>query len=158
MSKNIRNAVIGALLIGVSILSCVICVPATWLAGYVGEAASVAREELGPRALLKKYQWFKSASARLDAMQSNVVAREASSKALTASYEGVLRRDWSRSDSEAFHQVNSEVAGLKGAFNNLASDYNANMAKINFAFCNVGDLPKGADVPLPREYRTYMGE
>jgi len=29
------------------------------------------------------------------------------------------------------------------------------MAKFNWAFANVGELPKGADRPLPREFKPY---
>jgi hypothetical protein len=47
---------------------------------------------------------------------------------------------------------------MKYSFNQLAADYNAQMAKINYAFCNVGQLPQGATTPLPREYKPYIGE
>ena len=50
----------------------------------------------------------------------------------------------------------SEVAGVKASYNGLAAEYNAQMAKFNWQFCNVGDLPKGADVALPREFKPYV--
>jgi hypothetical protein len=43
-----------------------VVLPITCIAvGWFGEAATVAREELGPRALLKKYAWFKDAAASI---------------------------------------------------------------------------------------------
>lgn len=42
------------------------------------------------------------------------------------------------------------------SYNSLAVEYNAAMAKINFSFTNIGELPKGASQPLPREYKPYI--
>jgi len=50
----------------------------------------------------------------------------------------------------------SEVAGITASYNALAADYNAQMSKINYRFCNVGDLPRGATDPLPREFKPYQ--
>jgi hypothetical protein len=51
--------------------------------------------------------------------------------------------------------VESEVAGVKASYNSLAAEYNANMVKVHWAFCNAGDLPAGAAEALPREYKPY---
>lgn len=50
----------------------------------------------------------------------------------------------------------AEVAGVKASYNSLAAEYNAQMAKINWRFCNRGQLFKGADEPLPREFALYL--
>lgn len=132
--------------------------------GYVfnwfGEAAQVTREEFGPRAMLKKYEWFKDAAAQLDAKAANITAMEARVKGLEDGYRengAVLpRTKWARSDAEQYNQWLNEVAGLKANYNSLAAEYNAAMAKFNYAFANQGTLPQGADKVLPREYRTYQ--
>ena len=56
----------------------------------------------------------------------------------------------------SYERYGTYQIACKAAFNSLAADYNANMAKINFAFCNIGTMPAGADIPLPREFRQYI--
>lgn len=120
------------------------------------EAVDVAVDEAGPRALLKKYQWFKDASAALDEKKANIEVFTKRVQSLEDSYKGVERRDWPKDERERHGQVTTELAGLKASFNSLAAEYNAQMSKVNWAFCNVGELPKGADRPLPREYKAYI--
>lgn len=127
--------------------------------GWFGESAQVVREEFGPRAMLQKYQWFKDASAELDAKAANIEAMQARVTGMEQSYTDggkvLPRTQWARTDAEQYNQWLNEVAGLKANYNSLAAEYNANMAKFNFAFANQGTLPKGADTVLPREYRQY---
>lgn len=120
------------------------------------EAVDVVAEEAGPRALLKKYQWFKDASAQLDKKQADIKVYEARFKAMEEGYKGQHRSEWAREDREQYNLWTSEVAGIKASYNGLSAEYNAAMVKINWAFCNQGDLPKGADQPLPREYKPYI--
>jgi hypothetical protein len=74
------------------------------------------------------------------------------------SYLGQPRKDWARDDREQYNTWQSEVSGVKAGYNTLAADYNAQMAKFNWSFANAGQLPKGADKPLPREYKPYETE
>lgn len=120
------------------------------------EAVDVAVDEAGPRALLKKYQWFKDASAQLDKKTADVKVYEARFKSMEEGYKGQRRSEWAREDREQFNLWTSEVAGIKASYNGLAAEYNSAMSKINWAFCNQGDLPKGAETPLPREYKPYV--
>lgn len=128
--------------------------------GWFSEGAAVIQEEFGPRAMLKKYEWFKDASAQLDAKAANITAMEQRVVGMEQSYteEGRLlpRTKWARPDVEQYNQWLNEVAGLKANYNSLAAEYNANMAKFNYAFANQGTLPKGAEKVLPREYRQYQ--
>lgn len=126
-----------------------------WVLRYAGEAAEVAYEETSPRALLKKYEWFKDAAADLDAKHATIKVYDQRSKDLEADYEETPRKDWPRDDRQQMSQWNTEKAGVVASYNSLASEYNSQMAKINYAFTNVGELPKGAEKPLPREYREY---
>ena len=126
--------------------------------GWFGEAARVTQEQFGPQALLSKYEWFKDASAALDKKQADIAVYDARFKALKEAYVNVPRAKWPRDDREQLSIWQSEVAGIKASYNDLASQYNAQMAKFNYRFANVGELPKGADKPLPREYKTYIGE
>lgn len=127
-----------------------------YVAGWFTEAAQVAQEEFGARAMLQKYEWFKSAAAQADANRASIQVYEARFAQLKAAYGGAPRSAWSRDDREQANLWQQEVAGTIASYNNLAADYNAQMAKFNYRFANVGDLPAGATVPLPREFKPYM--
>lgn len=124
--------------------------------GWFSEAANVMREQVGPRAALKKYEEFKDIAATLEAKLATIKVSESRMKALEESYKGVPRKDWPRVDAEQHSLWTQETAGMKASYNALAADYNARMAKENFRFANVGELPQGASTPLPREFKTYL--
>lgn len=120
--------------------------------GWLGKAKQVAMEQIDPAELLRKYEWFKDASAQLDQKYSSIkIFKKRSDDILAAS-------DKSREDKEAYYLALSEVDGMKASYNQLAAEYNSQMAKINWRFCNVGQLPQGATTPLPREYKQYQEE
>lgn len=124
--------------------------------GVFGEAAAVAREEVGPRALLVKYEWFKDARSALDAKRANIKVYETRFTRLQTDYAGLPRSKWPEDERQQANLWSSELAGIVASYNRLASDYNANMAKVNWAFTNAGSLPQGATEVLPREYAAYQ--
>ncbi|MEK7183126.1 MAG: hypothetical protein AAB776_00660 [Patescibacteria group bacterium] len=126
--------------------------------GWFGQTANVAKEEFGPRAALEKYEWFKDAAAQLEKKQADVTVYQGRLDQMAADYAGKTRDDWPREDRQQYNTWASEVAGVKASYNQLAAEYNANMAKVNWQFAEVGDLPPGAETPLPREFKPYMGE
>ena len=123
---------------------------------YVSDAQDTAFNEFKPSALLKKYEYYKDASAALDKKVADIGVYTSRILDLKDQYKGVPRKDWARDDREQMSIWQSELAGIKASYNTLASEYNAAMAKFNYAFCNVGELPKGATSPLPREFKTYI--
>lgn len=127
----------------------------TFVLGFFQEGAQVAREEFGPRALLKKYEWFKDAAAECDKKRADVKVFEVNLVVMKEDYEGTKRRDWDRTDKEQFNQWRMEIAGVKASYNSLAAEYNSAMSKFNWRFCNKGTLPQGATDPLPREFKEY---
>lgn len=131
--------------------------------GWFSEAGKVAQDEFGPKAMLRKYEWFKDAAAQCERKLADIKTRKSSLKALEKSYAGddgkqLPRNKWSREDREQYNQWLSEIDGLKSSYNDLAAQYNAAMAKFNYRFTNVGDLPEGAKEPLPREVKPYIEE
>ena len=126
--------------------------------GWFGEAAQVAQEQFGPRAMLKKYETFKDQAAALDAKRANIEASKARMKNMEQTYAGVPRTHWARPDLEQYNLWSTEVAGMLASYNDLAAQYNAEMAKVNWRFANAGDLPAGATVPLPREFKPYESQ
>lgn len=124
--------------------------------GFIGETTQVVHEEASPRAMLDKYDHFKDMAAQLDAKKSNIETAQASIARFEQDYNGVAKKDWPRDERESYNQKQSELMTMKQSYNALAAEYNADMAKINYAFTNVGSLPKGRDQVLPREYRIYI--
>lgn len=124
------------------------------------EAQEVTHEEFGPRAALRKYEWFKDAAASLEKKRANIKVYETRIKQMEEDYiengKPVSRRKWDRTDKEQFNQWHTELAGVKASYNALASEYNAAMAKINWKFAEVGQLPPGATTPLPRKFKPYV--
>jgi hypothetical protein len=123
--------------------------------GVFNNASAVIKKEVYPAALLKKYEWFKNASAELDKKQADISLYASKIISMRKEYEGEKRSAWDRTDKETFNIWEQELAGIKASYNGLAAEYNAQMAKINWAFCNIGKLPPGAITPLPREYKPY---
>lgn len=123
--------------------------------GLFSETAQVAQNEFGPRAALHKYAWFKDAAAKLEKKQADILVYEGRITAMNETYAHLAREKWPREDREQYNIWSSEVAGVKASYNALAADYNAQMSKFNWRFANTGDLPQGADTPLPREFKPY---
>lgn len=121
------------------------------------EAQDVVHEELGPRAMLRKYEWFKDAYANLQAQEISLNAYRAQEQAVIDDY-GEDRTKWPRDVRDERRMARAERTGMVAAYNGLAADYNSNMSKAHWDFTNIGQLPPGlpADAePLPRTVATY---
>lgn len=115
-------------------------------------------DEFKPSELLRKYEWFKNASSQLDQKKSSLEVYKDRFVELKQSYQkdSLNRSKWSREDKEQWNIWQSEYAGLKASYNDLAAQYNSAMSKFNYRFCNKGELPAGESQILPREYREYL--
>ena len=125
---------------------------------YANDGLDTAFKEFKPSALLEKYEYYKDMSASLDKKIADMGVYETRIKDLKGQYIGVARKDWARDDREQMSIWQSELSGIKASYNELASEYNSAMSKFNYAFCNVGELPKGAENPLPREFKPYVNK
>jgi hypothetical protein len=153
MSKTkivLLSLFVGVLLI-VMPIGCVIV-------GWLGEAAQVAREELGPRNLLRKYEWFKDTAAGLHKLRADIQVYQSRLDGMAEDYRDISIKDWPRDMREQRSIWRSEVAGVKSRYNDVSADYNAQMAKVNWRFCNIGGLPEGATEVLPREFSVYISD
>jgi Tfp pilus assembly protein PilV len=119
-------------------------------------AEETAYKEFNASALLKKYEYFKDISSQLDKKVADLSVFTVKIKSLKADYVGKDRSKWARDDREQLSIWQSELDGMKASYNELAAQYNSAMSKFNYAFCNVGSLPKGAADPLPREFKPYI--
>jgi len=148
-------------IIGIALFSTVIaigCNTCNTVGNMANDGLKTVEDQYKPSAMLKKYEWFKDASAQLDNKIATIQMYEGRFNGIKKSYgaDSTNRRVWSRDDREQWNIWESELTGIKASYNDLASQYNSNMAKFNYAFCNVGTLPQGATIPLQREYRTYL--
>jgi len=134
-------------IIGINILGGVL--------GWFAEGVQVAKEEFGPRAMLTKYEWFKNTGTRLDAMSNGVKVLELRSISMYSDYDGIPRHKWDRTDKQTLSLWQQEAAGAKMAYNNLASEWNAQISKFNWKPF-VGDLPIGAERVLSSTYAPYI--
>jgi hypothetical protein len=123
--------------------------------GWFNKATAVVAHEIDPQILLNKYIWFKETHSALDAKLATLKRYEKTFARLESEYTGIPRSKWPRDDREAWNQKAAEVDGIAASYNELASQYNAKMAEINWRFTNIGDLPAGATEVLPREYAPY---
>ena len=120
---------------------CLVGGVAAYALGWFGEAAQVFKEEVGPRASLRKYEWFKNAAQQLQAKKANIEASEADLAAARAEWAATSPTEVPRDAREAMDLRRKEVLGLKANFNQLAAEYNANVSKVNWSAMNVDDLP-----------------
>ena len=134
-----------------SLSSCVGC-------RYINNGVETTYQEFKPQELLRKYEWFKDASAQCDAKLATLQSYESRFDDMKQSYgeDSLKRKNWARDDREQWNVWESEYIGIKASYNDLASQYNSGMSKFNYRFCNKGDLPQGATEPLPREYKPYI--
>lgn len=115
--------------------------------GWFAEAGQVAKEEFGPRASLKKYEWFKDASSQLEKKKEDINIYSERISSFESDYDGVSRKDWDRIDKQTYSQYQQELAGVRSSYNKLAAEYNANSEKFNWS------LYKGeSDIP-PYQYK-----
>ncbi len=121
-------------------------------------AIDVIADEVNPQVLQAKYEEFKDMYATLEAKKANIAVQAGKLINMENMYTDIPRTEWDRSDINNYNLWQSEVDGTVMSYNLLASEYNAAMAKWNWRFCNIGTLPEGADVPLPREFAPYEYE
>lgn len=129
----------------------------SFVLGWTGRAVDVVVQQTDPFELQRKYELFKDEAAQLDRKVADIHVYEARFRAF-GSKDLSCPRDLGRTALEQCMVWTQEVAGVIASYNDLAADYNAQMSKWNYKFCNVGSLPKGATEPLPREFKRYIYE
>lgn len=119
---------------------------------FCGSTAEVVHKEYNAGALLKKYEYFKDLAAAIDKKKADIRVYEVQ----LAEAKVYLEKRGSKEDRFYYEQLRSEATGIVMMYNQLAADYNAQMAKFNWRFTNSGDLPASNVEPLPRGYAPYI--
>ena len=143
-------AIIGAVILFIAFyVGCGILNTAGW---FASRTVDVVKQQVDPAELLRKYELFKDESAQLDAKLASIKIKNGQIKEVKEE----LKVSADRTNREQMMIWEQELGGMEYSYNALAADYNAQMVKINYRFCNVGELPQGASIPLPREYKPYL--
>jgi hypothetical protein len=111
--------------------------------GYINESKEVAWQETRPQVLLKKYMYFKDLSSTIDNQRANLIVYQEELK------DSTLLGEYKQ-------QRKSEAIGIAMNYNGLVAKYNSEMSKVNYAFCNIGQLPQSNLEPLPREFKPFI--
>lgn len=114
---------------------------------YADDASDTAFKELKASTLLQRYEYFKDLSSAIDKKRADIEMYQAEIASMDSK---------DRDDKFYIQQRKSELLGIIAMHNELCSQYNSAMSKINYRFTNVGSLPQGATEPLPREIKPYI--
>lgn len=148
-----KNAAIGILIVGILIVGAPILLIMSHATQWFGQATNVIHNEFSPQTMLNRYNWFKDCYSRINSFDANISAYKNTLIETRKTYGEP--NTWPVDVRKDISLQTREINGILSMRNNLASEYNANMAKFQFRFTNVGDLPAGATEPLPREIIEY---
>lgn len=101
------------------------------------------------------YVALKDAVNILNKKKAEIKIYEKRIKIMEDTYKETPREYWSETDLTKYYWFNDHIAELKRHYNHKSKNYNTQIAKINWSFCNVETLPKGITTPLPREFVQY---
>jgi hypothetical protein len=120
--------------------------------GWWGEAADVAQTEFGPKAMLKKYEWFVDQASRIDKMDADVALYTKRVVGVADQYVSTFGADktaWSPAVQMQYNsertQARDDLMAIVSQRNNLVREYNAQSEKFNWSGFNTK-----ADRPKPR--------
>lgn len=118
---------------------------------YEQDARDTAFEQFKPSAMLEKYEAFKDLLTKLDEKRALILVYDSQIES--------LKLDSTMDAKERSYQLsllNTERIGAIASHNMIAAEYNSRMAKFNYKFTNVGDLPASNLKPLPRDVAEYI--
>ena len=116
---------------------------------FLSDANRTAKKEFAPSAMLKKYEWFKDASAMLIKKEQDIQIYTDNIDDMISIYEGVSRKDWDRTDKEQMNQWRTELAGVKASYTALAAEYNSQSSKFNWKHFE-------GEEPLQKKFSKYL--
>lgn len=127
--KNITSGVGTLFIAGFVVLLIVVGV-------VVMDVGSTAYDEVGPRATMRKYEWFKDAYAQTQAKEQDIRNYTSRIQRLRA-----IEKPSVLQQQELF-QTETELQGMIMSYNSLAQEYNASSSKFNWEFAKSDELPR----------------
>jgi len=125
--------------------------------GWIGSAAVVVKEEFGPEAALRKYEWFIDQSSAIKKADADIVLfeqRRANVETQFVATYGADKTKWILSVQAQYNQqagaARDDLLAVVSNRNGIVRDYNAQSEKFNWApFMTRTDLP-------PQSYVEYV--
>ena len=112
--------------------------------GWFSEGAQVAQEQFGPRAALKKYEWFIDRSNQIKKMDGDVKIFQARVSLVDSTYGSKKSMDLVTRQlyNDKKQQAETDLAAIISQRNNLVTEYNAQSEKFNWRPFNTRtDMP-----------------
>ncbi len=150
--KKVALGCLIAIIVVIGLFAMGVINTAAW---FGSRATKVVKSEVDPVNIQIKYEWFKDQAAALNKLSADIKVYYTNIEDMKADYKDKPRPDWTRDDRNQYAQWRAECSGVVAKYNELAADYNSQMAKWNWRFCNKGELPEGSTEPLPREFAAY---
>ncbi len=120
-----------------------------YILGWFESAAVVVKEEFGPEAALRKYEWFVDTSAAIEKTDADIVLfeqRRANVEVQFIDTYGADKTTWPMSVQAQYNQqagtARDDLLAVVSNRNGIVRDYNAQSEKFNWApFLTRDDLP-----------------
>jgi hypothetical protein len=118
-----------------------------YVMGWFGEAASVTQEQFGPRAALKKYEWFVDQANRIKKMDADVALFQERAANVDTAYAAYgAKETWAPDVRMQYQserkQAQDDLTAIVSQRNTLVNEYNAASEKFNWSpFNSKDDLP-----------------
>ena len=119
-----------------------------YLLGWFGEGMQVAREEFGPRAMLKKYEWFIEQANGIEKMDRDIALLRNRAAAVEDQYKSYGEKSHWPLDvrvqyNRAIETAQGDSLAVTSQRNGLVKEYNAASQKFNWSpFQTRPDKPK----------------
>jgi hypothetical protein len=107
--------------------------------GWCGEAAEVAQDTYGPKAAVRKYEWFKDKAHNIKNYEAQIVTAKRAVDQFKE--EAGPRTGWSSEDKTEASRLAAVAHGLKNQRNSVAAEYNAAAAKATWSAFKTDDIP-----------------
>jgi len=98
-----------------------------------------ACDQIGPDALLKKYEWFKNQYEAIQQIDARLKASDLEKTEFRAQSPDMSKWDWHQ--HESYDRLVATRAGYLSQYNALVAEYNAQSKKFNWEFVKTRDLP-----------------
>lgn len=137
VNSNPISFAIKAILV-VALLSGIIAV-ISYGFGWIGQGANVVKDEFGPKAALKKYEWFVDQANRIKKMDQDITIFSQRQASIEKKYEsyGKDKLKWSPDIriqyNREIQQSTDDRTAIVSQRNTLVQEYNAASEKFNWA-------------------------
>lgn len=138
------------------VLVMLVMIPVGCALGFIGEGAQVVHDEFGPKAALKKYEWFIDQSNSIEKMNNDIKTYTQRVQDVDNRYStyGADRTKWTPAIQVQYNHdrglAYDDLTAVVTQRNNLVREYNAESSKFNWSpFKTKPDLP-------PQNYEEYV--